>query len=186
MPRNAINTQLVDWILPVKKMPEKLIDFRASSERLHLTTDDDGKIAREINADASLREILTLLRVRTGHDFTNYKKPTLVRRIARHLQIHSLENIPAYLKFLRDKPEEIHSLLKNLLINVTNFFRDKEAWDVLERDVIPNLFAGKNAGDMVRVWSAIGRYTGLHKRRYVRSKKLKPYVSLGNKRSSRQ
>lgn len=154
MPRSAIATQLADWILPVEQMPEKLIEFRESSERMHLTDDDDGKVAKEIQADESLREILILLRVRTGHDFSNYKKPTLIRRIARHLQIHSLEDIPAYLEFLRKKPEEINSLLKNLLINVTNFFRDREAWESLERDVVPHLFAGKKASDTVRVWSA--------------------------------
>jgi two-component system CheB/CheR fusion protein len=153
MPRSAIATQLSDWVLPVREMPERLINFRDSSERMHLTQDDDGKVAKEIQADESLREILTVLRVRTGHDFSNYKTPTLVRRIARHLQIHDLEDIPAYLEFLREKPEEIHSLLKNLLINVTNFFRDKEAWSALEHQVIPNLFAGKKAGDTVRVWS---------------------------------
>lgn len=156
MPRSAIATQLVDWILPVKQMPERLIQFRNSSERLHLTKDDegsDGRIAREIQADESLREILNVLRVRTGHDFSNYKTPTLVRRIARHLQIHNLEDIPAYLEFLRDNPTEIQSLLKNLLINVTNFFRDKEAWAVLQDEIVPQLFAGKGAGETIRVWS---------------------------------
>jgi two-component system CheB/CheR fusion protein len=111
------------------------------------------KVAGEIDADDSLREILTLLRVRTGHDFSNYKAPTLVRRIARHLQIHELEDIPAYLELLRRQPDEINSLLKNLLINVTNFFRDKNAFEALEAQIIPNLFAGKTGKDTVRVWS---------------------------------
>ncbi|HLM01272.1 MAG TPA: chemotaxis protein CheB, partial [Pyrinomonadaceae bacterium] len=154
MPRSAIATHLVDWVLPVRQMPERLIQLRDSSERLYLTSDDgDGKIAGKIQADESLREILTALRVRTGHDFSNYKTPTLVRRIARHLQIHDLPDIPAYLDFLRENPDEIHSLVKNLLINVTNFFRDKDAWAVLEREVVPNLFGGKTAQETVRVWS---------------------------------
>lgn len=154
MPRSAINTQLADWILPVHQMPEKLIAFRESSEKLHLTNGaDPKKIAEEIHADESLREILTLLRVRTGHDFSNYKTPTLVRRIARHLQIHELTEIPSYLELLRNQPNEIQSLLKNLLINVTNFFRDKTAFEALEGEIIPNLFAGKTGKDTVRVWS---------------------------------
>jgi two-component system, chemotaxis family, CheB/CheR fusion protein len=153
MPLNAISTQLVDWILPVKQMPENLLNFRNSSERLHLTGDDDGKVTKEIKADESLREIITLLRIRTGHDFSNYKTPTLVRRIARHLQIHHLEDIPSYLDFLREKPDEIQFLLKNLLINVTNFFRDRESWEIVEREVLPHLFDGKKAGATVRVWS---------------------------------
>ena len=155
MPRSAINTQLADWVLPVHQMPEKLIHFKESSERLHLTNGADAKkIAEEIHADESLREILTLLRVRTGHDFSNYKTPTLVRRIARHLQIHELEDIPSYLELLRNYPNELQSLLKNLLINVTNFFRDKEAFGALESEVVPNLFAGKTGKDTVRIWSA--------------------------------
>lgn len=155
MPRAAINTQLADWILPVHQMPEKLLGFKESSERLHLTNGADAKkIGDEIHADESLREILTLLRVRTGHDFTNYKTPTLIRRIARHLQIHELEDIPAYLELLRTQPNELQSLLKNLLINVTNFFRDKEAFEALEAEIVPNLFAGKTGKDTIRIWSA--------------------------------
>ncbi len=155
MPRSAINTQLVDWVLPVHKMPEKLIHFRESSERLHLTNGAEAKeTAKEIHADESLREVLTILRVRTGHDFSNYKTPTLIRRIARHLQIHELEDIPSYLELLRNHPNEVQSLLKNLLINVTNFFRDKEAFAALEKEVVPNIFAGKTSRDTVRVWSA--------------------------------
>ena len=154
MPRNAIATGLADWILPVAQMPEKLISFRDSSKRLHLTDGDTEKVAREIQAEQSLREILTLLRIRTGHDFSNYKTPTLVRRIARHLQIHELEDIPTYLAYLREHPEEIVLLQRNLLINVTNFFRDKEAFDALENKVIPTLFDEKTSRDTVRVWSA--------------------------------
>lgn len=154
MPQSAIATNLVDWILPVRKMPESLIHFRDSSDRLHLTADDDGKVAREINAEESLRDIITLLRVRTGHDFSHYKTPTLIRRIARQLQIHDLEDIPSYLVYLRENPVEIQLLLKNLLINVTNFFRDKDAFGTLEHQIVPLLFDGKMANDTVRVWSA--------------------------------
>ncbi|HEX9960479.1 MAG TPA: CheR family methyltransferase, partial [Pyrinomonadaceae bacterium] len=153
MPRSAIATNLADWILPVQRIPESLISFRDSSKRLHLTGGDDGKVAKEIQADESLREILTLLRIRTGHDFSNYKTPTLIRRVARHLQIHNLEDIPAYLEFLRDNPNEIQSLMKNLLINVTNFFRDRKSFEQIESEVIPNLFKDKTAKDTVRVWS---------------------------------
>jgi two-component system, chemotaxis family, CheB/CheR fusion protein len=154
MPRSALATRLVDWVLPIREMPEKLLQFRDSSERMHLTGDgEDNKVAKEIQADVTLREILTVLRVRTGHDFSNYKTPTLVRRIARHLQIHNLPDIPSYLEYLRNNPDEIQSLLKNLLINVTNFFRDREAWFALEAEVVPNLFAGKRGSDQVRVWS---------------------------------
>lgn len=154
MPRSAIATNLVDWILPAEHMPRKLIGFKRSSERLHLTGDYEKKAPLEITGGEELREILTLIRLRTGHDFSNYKQPTLLRRIARHLQIHELEDIGSYLKLLRDNPHEMQSLLKNLLINVTNFFRDKEAFGVLEKEILPQLFAGKTGRDSVRVWSA--------------------------------
>src|SRR6185369_4123465 len=91
---------------------------------------------------------------RTGHDFSNYKRPTIVRRVARHLQIHETDDLARYLEILRNNPDELVSLLKNLLINVTNFFRDKDAFAALEKKVIPTLFEGKSSEDHVRVWTA--------------------------------
>ena len=92
--------------------------------------------------------------MRTGHDFSNYKQATLIRRIARHLQIYELEDIQAYIRLLRERPEDIQSLIKNLLINVTNFFRDREAFYALEKEIVPRLFAGKTGKDSIRVWCA--------------------------------
>lgn len=154
MPRSAIATNLVDWVLPVAEMPQRLMRFKEMSERMRMTDGDDPRRAPEIKGIDALPEILTLLRIRTGHDFTHYKQATLLRRIARHLQIYEFEDINDYVKFLRDHPEDLQSLLKNLLINVTNFFRDKEAFAALETEVIPQLFDGKKGGDAVRVWSA--------------------------------
>jgi two-component system CheB/CheR fusion protein len=152
MPRTAMETGLVDWVLPIEQMPEKLLWLRKSSEELRLTEADDDLIASEVSDLNALREILNVLRVRTGHDFSSYKHPTLLRRIARHLQIHELENMQEYVRLLRERPEESEFLLANLLINVTNFFRNPDAFDVLEKDVIPRMFAGKNANDQIRVW----------------------------------
>ncbi|HEX8566638.1 MAG TPA: PAS domain S-box protein [Pyrinomonadaceae bacterium] len=152
MPINAMETGLVDWVLPIEQMPEKLLGLRKRSEELRLTEADDGVIAPELNDLTSLREILAVLRVRTGHDFSQYKHPTLLRRIARHLQIHELENMQAYVKLLRERPEEVDFLLANLLINVTNFFRNPDSFDVLESDIVPRMFAGKTANDQIRVW----------------------------------
>jgi two-component system CheB/CheR fusion protein len=154
MPINAIATGLVDVILPASRMGEKLKMLRKSTEQLHLTDKDGEKVAEEIKGVEALRELLTFLRLRTGHDFTNYKRPTLLRRIARHLQIHEVEGIPDYLEILRQKPEEVHSLIKNLLINVTNFFRDKDTFEHLEHEVIPRLFEDKTSEDQIRVWVA--------------------------------
>lgn len=152
MPRHAIATDLVDLVLSVSEIPQRLVELRKSTAEFHLIDDEDGNSIPEIKGADTLQEILTLLRIRTGHDFSSYKTPTLLRRIARHLQIHELESMSEYLAFLRKNPEEIPFLLKNLLINVTNFFRDKEAFDILEEQVIPQLFANKSSKDTIRVW----------------------------------
>lgn len=152
MPRSAIATNLVDWILPVAEMPQKLVALRQNSDSLDLA-DTDPKLL-DATSRKDLRDLLTLVRLRTGHDFSNYKQPTLLRRIARHLQIHQLEGIDAYVELLHRHPEKMQSLIKNLLINVTNFFRDKEAFAALENQVIPQLFAGKTSKDTLRVWVA--------------------------------
>jgi PAS domain S-box-containing protein len=154
MPRSAIETRIADVVLPIAEMPEKLLFVRDTTEKFRLTDGKDGEVAKEIKNIELLRDVLTLLKVRTGHDFSNYKRPTLVRRAARHLQIHETDDLEVYLKILRERPDEVLSLLKNLLINVTNFFRDKDAFDALEKTVIPALFEGKTSENQVRVWVA--------------------------------
>ncbi len=152
MPRSAIATGLADVVLPLDQIAQKLLFVRDSTQRFHLIEDNDKKITEQIKGSETLREILTLLRIRTGNDFSNYKQATILRRIARHLQIHELDNMPDYLNLLREHPKEVDFLLHNLLINVTNFFRDKESFEALESIVIPKLFEGKTAQDTVRVW----------------------------------
>lgn len=154
MPNSAIETKLADVILPAAQIPEKLLSVRDTTEKFKLAEDDENIVPPVFKGDEALREILTLVRVRTGHDFSNYKHPTLLRRIARHLQIHDLDDMNAYLAVLREKPEEVQSLVHNLLINVTNFFRDKKAFEALEETVIPQLFEGKHVNDQIRVWTA--------------------------------
>ena len=82
-----------------------------------------------------------------------------MRRIARRLHVHQVPNLTAYMRFLQLHPDEVPALLRDLLITVTNFFRDHEAFDALEQEVVPKLFAGKRANDQVRVW-AVGCATG--------------------------
>lgn len=154
MPRSAVETKIADVVLPIAAMPEKLLFVRDTTEKFRLTDIDDKEVGLEIKNIDLLRDVLTLLRVRTGHDFSNYKRPTLIRRLARHLQIYETDDLSEYLEILRKKPDEVLSLLKNLLINVTNFFRDKESFDTLQKKVIPSLFKGKGAGDQVRAWIA--------------------------------
>ena len=152
MPRSAIDAGLVDIVLPVSEMPAKLVAIRDAARHL-----PPPATAEEIPADAdedALRNIITLLRLRTGNDFSQYRRPTLLRRIARRMLVRELHELKLYLDFLKDHPEEISALLRELLITVTNFFRDREAFELLDTEIIPLLFAGKGADDQVRVWSA--------------------------------
>ncbi len=181
MPCSAINTGLVDMILPVAEIPGKLMRLGKLAEPIEIPPEeipeaeipeaeipgaekDEAEIpgaekaetekpGRKVEPDA-LREVLTLLRVRTGHDFMNYKRPTLLRRISRRLQVHELKDMSAYLELLRENADEVQQLLRDLLITVTNFFRDQEAFAALESEVIPQLFMGKTSADTIRVWVA--------------------------------
>jgi two-component system, chemotaxis family, CheB/CheR fusion protein len=103
--------------------------------------------------EAAMGEVLLDVRAQTGHDFTHYKRATILRRIARRMQVNSIESIPDYLDFLRTHPIETKALLQDLLIGVTHFFRDREAFAALEAN-IPQLFAGKKSDDEIRVWVA--------------------------------
>ena len=122
-------------------------------------SDELGSSGSWRSGEASLLQVLKLVRERTGHDFVHYKRPTLGRRIARRLQVHELPDLHAYLELLQKHPEEMTPLLQDLLITVTNFFRDPEAFALLESEVIPKLFAGKTSEDSVRVW-VVGCATG--------------------------
>jgi len=153
MPRSAINSGLVDIVLPVAEMADKLRALREGAQLLQLPPEEDEAPSRTADED-TLREILMLLRLRTGHDFAQYKRPTLMRRIARRMQVHELSELAGYLRFLRDTPEELEALFRDLLITVTNFFRDHDSFEFLAQQVIPKIFAGKRPGDQVRVWSA--------------------------------
>ena len=97
--------------------------------------------------------VLLFLRTRTGRDFSYYKRATIVRRISRRMQINGVERMPEYADFLRTHQGEAGALLQDLLISVTNFFRDRESFEALEAR-IPEIMSGKKAGDVVRVWVA--------------------------------
>ncbi|HWQ33355.1 MAG TPA: chemotaxis protein CheB [Blastocatellia bacterium] len=149
MPRSAINAGVVDFVLPVAQMPTKLLALRENALRIELPVSE--RTPFEKRADA-LRDLLTLVRARTGHDFSTYKRSTVLRRIERRLQVNEVRDIPSYLELIREQPLEIQMLLRDLLISVTNFFRDPDAYTSLSLEVVPNLFSGRGANDPVRVW----------------------------------
>jgi len=155
MPRTAIATGMVDWVLPAAEMPRRIVEYHAAERRLRLPPEEGPPPSRPAppvdESEAALREALVFLRMRTGRDFSCYKRATIVRRISRRMQVNSVEDLPAYLAFLRMHPGETGALLQDLLISVTNFFRDREAFTALDQH-LPALFAGKDHGDAVRVW----------------------------------
>jgi two-component system CheB/CheR fusion protein len=154
MPRNAIATAVVDFVLPVAHMPERLLQLWQNMQQIQLPGVVDGDVHGPAphTHEPPLREVLTILRQRTGYDFNQYKRGTVLRRIERRLQVNQLATLAAYAGYLRDRPSETRALLKDMLISVTNFFRDREAFEALERDVLPDLFANRSAGEEIRVW----------------------------------
>jgi len=156
MPRSAIATGLVDVVAPVAELATQLVAAKQVHMTIHLPT-DGGALSTTVQQ--TLTQILTQLRARTGHDFSGYKPATLLRRISRRMQLTQLTTLTAYLHRLRQDNDEAEALFRDLLINVTEFFRDREAWATLESTVIPQLFAGKGRDDSVRVWT-VGCATG--------------------------
>lgn len=166
MPRAAIETQMVDLVLPVVEMPQKLLELWRNAQSIILPTADDPKIkttppATERDAAVAeqlLLDILIQLRASTGHDFKHYKRATVLRRIERRLQVTAQPDLATYYNFLQEHPDETKALLGDMLIGVTNFFRDREAFEALERDVIPNLVKSLEETvphrEEVRIWSA--------------------------------
>ncbi len=151
MPRNAISTGQVDEVLNVADIPAQILAYRNSLSRTHISEDP---ALRDEDEQQALREIFTQLRLRTGHDFSNYKRATLMRRIERRMAIRSQNSLPGYASFSNEHPEETQSLLKDLLISVTNFFRDKTPFEYLEAEILPELFNNRNSEDQVRLWVA--------------------------------
>ncbi len=149
MPRSAIESGAVDFILPVREIPEKLIALRQNAERIQLPAPRTPSRSED---EEALQAVFALLRARTRHDFSNYKRSTLLRRIERRLQVTESKDIHAYLEYVRDHPEELNGLQRDLLISVTNFFRDPGTFSALANEVVPRLFAGRKTGDQVRVW----------------------------------
>jgi two-component system CheB/CheR fusion protein len=149
MPRSAIATGLVDYQLPPAEMPARLIAYATQAFGLLQRT-----VAPALPKDENyLKKIFVLLRAQTSHDFSQYKPSTIYRRIERRMAVHQIEQIESYVKYLQQNPPEVEALFRDLLIGVTNFFRDPEAFEVLADQVIPTLFAGKTSGSTVRIWS---------------------------------
>jgi chemotaxis methyl-accepting protein methylase len=149
MPRSAIEAGLADLIAPAEDLPAKIFDYLRHA--LALSKPDHPWHEKDHSA---LDKILILLRANTGQDFSLYKKTTIYRRIERRMGIHQIDRIAAYVRYLQENSQEVELLFKELLIGVTSFFRDPEAWEQLQNEAISALFARRPAGGMLRAWSA--------------------------------
>ncbi len=150
MPRSALATGMVDYELAPAEMPAQLIAYAAHAfdKPRRPVTEKPPK------AENALKKIFMLLRAHTGHDFSQYKPNTVHRRIERRMAIHQIETIDEYVRYLQQTPAEVEALFRDMLIGVTNFFRDPEAFRAVQEKIIPGLFTGKSPNSMIRVWSA--------------------------------
>ncbi len=148
MPTSAIATGLVDYVLPAAEMPAQLIAYVAHAF---------GKTSLPVSppapkAEDALKKIFLLLRAHTGHDFSQYKQSTIARRVERRMAVHQIERLDEYVRYLQQTPADVEALFRDLLIGVTSFFRDPEAFGALQEQAIPRLFVGKPTGALIRVW----------------------------------
>jgi len=161
MPLNAIAGGSADFVLPVADMAQKLIELWDNARRIELPgPPEDARVEPSPtpeaaqNAEEALRDVMRILRERTGHDFSHYKRATLLRRIERRMQVTRQATLPAYAEFLSKNAQEATLLLQDVLISVTNFFRDRSAFEALERAIMSDVFGAQSPADRVRAWVA--------------------------------
>ncbi len=150
MPRSAISLGLVDHELRIEDMPAKLLEYRQQLSTL--APSEKGRAVRPSEFADKLGTVCLLLLRRTGHDFSKYKQPTLIRRIQRRMLVNSVASVADYVELLRAQPDEVTQLFKDLLIGVTHFFRDAESFDALATSVLPRILQSKTEDREVRVW----------------------------------
>jgi len=153
MPRAVIATGAADVALPIAELPVRLAELIRSREEIApLIAGAQAEAAPTENEENALREVLDLLRRRTGHDFAKYKRNTVLRRVARRMQLNHAPRIADYAAYLGDNVEEIQALFQDLLITVTTFFRDPEAWTALQQQVIRPLIEQADPDQPIRCW----------------------------------
>jgi len=146
MPRNAIDSVLADIVAPAGMLPSKLIQFLE-----HIPVVRSG-LDSEVKDQSSLEKIIILLRTHTGNDFSMYKKNTVYRRIERRMSVHKIDKISSYVHFLQENPKEAGILFKELMIGVTNFFRDPLVWEKLKTTIFPDYLRKLPEGSVLRAW----------------------------------
>jgi two-component system CheB/CheR fusion protein len=152
MPRNAVNAGCIDFILSPKDIARELGGISQHPYVARVVSPGPEGLHGMVGSD--LNALFGLLRESTGVDFTNYKHTTLHRRILRRMAVHKVEKLKDYLRFIGRKPEELDELYRDLLIHVTGFFREPEAFVALRKHVYPKLFEGRKPDNPIRVWVA--------------------------------
>lgn len=150
MPNSAIASGNVDFILPPKQIPGELLKLVRHSYRLRQGKTETLPFSSD---NGGLNKVFALLRNLTGIDFTYYKPPTLQRRIHRRMAVQKMEKLDEYASFLQEHPAEVEKLYSDLLINVTSFFRDPQAYEALEKEVFPRIVKGRTPNTPIRIWA---------------------------------
>jgi two-component system CheB/CheR fusion protein len=147
MPRSAIDAGLADVVLPVDELPRRIFSYRD-----HASAAQASAQARPPTAQTAVEKICLLLRDYSGNDFTIYKRSTIYRRLERRMGLHQIHDHTQYLRFLREHPQEVEILFNELLIGVTNFFRDPGEWDRLRHEILPGLVTLRASSGVLRAW----------------------------------
>ncbi|MEP7134996.1 MAG: chemotaxis protein CheB [Chloroflexota bacterium] len=147
MPQSAIRSGLADVIAPVEALPDRILSYLR-----HAPMITEHGLALEDKANNGLEKVVILLRSKTGHDFSLYKKTTIYRRIERRMAIHQIEKISTYVRYLQENPQELDLLFQELLIGVTSFFRDPAAWEQLKKNMLSKLLSVRAPSQNLRAW----------------------------------
>ncbi len=147
MPRSAIDAGFADVVAPVEELPGRIVGYHVRAQR---GVPSEVVLARK--TQSAIEKICVLLRGQTGHDFSQYKRSTVYRRIERRMGLHQIDAIPGYVRYLQESPQEAQLLFRELLIGVTSFFRDPAAWEFLSKTAIPALLRDHATGGPLRAW----------------------------------
>lgn len=150
MPRSAIDTGLVDFVLPVEQMPGEILRYIKHP----YLEEPEKELPADKRYQTFLQKVLMLVRANTKHDFSHYKQTTIRRRVGRRMAVHKIQEIADYFRYLQQHPGEIQTLFKDLVICVTSFFRDPEAFKTLEGKVVQEIVQNKLIDQPIRVWVA--------------------------------
>ena len=146
MPHSAINTGLVDYVIPVKDMGGELHNFISAPEVFHF---EDGDVEYD---RSELMKILNFVNKETGLDFREYKRSTLARRVARRVNVCKCRSLAEYYEFLTTREGEVEILYREFLIGVTKFFRDSKVWELIREKIVPQLVEETKEGETLKVW----------------------------------